>query len=70
MAQKEIEISQKVTIFPEDPEMKKEVVQRIKIDNDEDWIYISHDDNCLSMSLVNFFRLSQIIEKALSSVDM
>lgn len=65
----EINLNQTVRLFSDEDRIG---IQEVTIDTADElgnWIVISHDGNELSMSLENWEKLSELVQKAKSQID-
>lgn len=66
--QEDIKKTQKVILFPEDPEINLETKQEVIISEDAQYISIEHDGECLWMSIDNFVKLAELIDSAFNEL--
>ena len=57
-----IKKTQKVILFPEDPEINKEVNQEVVISENGSCISIMHDGEAIWMSVDNFIKFAELID--------
>jgi len=65
---KDIKKTQKVILFPEDPEINKEANQEVVISEKGTQISIMHDGESIWMSVENFIKFAELIDSAFSEL--
>lgn len=63
-----IKKTQKVILFPEDPEINKEVNQEVVISENGSCISIMHDGEAIWMSVDNFIKFAELIDSAFNEL--
>lgn len=58
---KPIEVSQKVKL---DYDSEKEVEQSVSFDPFDNWLSVTHDGNAITLNRENWYKLSDLVEKA------
>jgi len=64
----DIKKTQKVILFPEDPEINKEVNQEVIISENGTSISIMHDGEAIWMSVDNFVKFAELIDSAFNEL--
>ena len=64
----DIKKTQKVILFPEDPEINKEANQEVIISENGKFTSIMHDGDVVSMSIENFIKMRELMDSALSEL--
>lgn len=66
----DIKKTQKVILFPEDPEINKEANQEVIISENGNFITVIHDGDALFMSIENFMKLAGLTFSAFSELTV
>lgn len=66
--QEDIKKTQKVILFPEDPEINKEANQEVVISEEGNFISITHDGESIWMSVDNFIKFAELIDSAFNEL--